>query len=176
MLNLPLTLLGFGLLVGRILIKLDPKSITSTQPDRFYLPAALAMTFSVFFFLYAVTTILGGKDANELFDSPWFIGLALANIHFLFVGGATGVIFTCIMVAFKDADDGGKILENIGFASMYLGLLGFAITLIYRGNLLEDKDPGGDDVGTEIAAVMGIGLYFILYTLFTRYLKLTKLR
>jgi hypothetical protein len=174
MLNLPLLLLGFGLFVGRILTKIDPKSIRSTQPDRFYIPAALAMTFSVVFFLYLVNTILGGKDPNDLFDSPWFIGLALTNIHFLFVGGATGVIFTCIMVAFKDADETAKIFENIGFILMYIGLLGFAITLIYRGDLLEDRDPDGDDVRTDVAALMGIGLYLILHALISRYLKIAR--
>ncbi|MHA2031127.1 MAG: hypothetical protein ACW99Q_17240 [Candidatus Kariarchaeaceae archaeon] len=174
MLNLPLVLLGFGLFVGRILVKIDPKSIRSTQPDRFYIPAALAMAFSVGFFLYLINTILGGKDPNDLFDSPWFIGLALTNIHLLFVGGATGVIFSCIMVAFKDADETAKIFENIGFVFMYIGLLGFAITLIYRGDLLEDGDPDGDDVRTDIAAVMGIGLYLLLHALISRYLRIAR--
>ncbi len=171
MLNLPLLLLGFVLIAIRVLIKIDPKSIIGTGPDRFFIPAAIGLTFSVIFFLYVVNKILGGTDPTELFESPWFIGLALSNIHSLFVGGATGVIFSSILVLVNKADEENKQLENIGFVLMYVGLLGFVITLLYRGNLQEKGDSGADDVGTWIAALMGIGLYMIIYTLFTRFRK-----
>lgn len=169
MLNLPLLLLAFVLIIIRVFIKIDPKSIVGTDPDRFFLPAAIGLTFSITFFLYLVSQILGGKDPNTLFESPWFIGLFLANVHSLFVGGATGVILASIMVLFNEANEENKRLENIGFGFMYVGLLGFIITLVYRGDQLENGEAG--DQSTHIAAVMGIGLYLILYTLYTRFRK-----
>lgn len=171
MLNLPLLLLAFVLIIIRVFIKIDPKSIVGTKPDRFFLPAAIGLSISIGFFLYLVSTILGGKDPNTLFESPWFIGLFLANVHSLFVGAATGVILASILVLVNDADETNKRLENMGFGLMYVGLLGFIIILIYRGDLQENGDPAGDDVRTDIASLMGIGLYLILYTLFTRFRK-----
>lgn len=174
-LNLPLLLLGFGLLVYRVFLKVNPRSLIGTEPDRFFIPVGISMTYSVFFFLYVVYQIVGlEKDANALFESPWIVGLALANNHGLFIGAMTGVIFTIMMVMFKDASETGKRVENIGFILMYLGVLLFMIVLIVRGNAQENDDADFSDLGTEVAAIMGIGLYMIMGVLFARYRKVNS--
>ncbi|OLS26165.1 MAG: hypothetical protein HeimC2_16570 [Candidatus Heimdallarchaeota archaeon LC_2] len=171
MLNLPLLIIGFILIVIRVFTKIKTMSIIETSPDRFFIPAAIALTFSIGFFIYFVSIIIGGRDPTELFESPWIIGLFLSNIHTLFVGGATGVILASILVLVKDVDEENKKLENVGFGLMYIGLLGFVLTLLYRGDLQENGN-GDEEVNTHIAAIMGIGLYLILYALFTRLRKI----
>ncbi|MHA2030013.1 MAG: hypothetical protein ACW99A_09300 [Candidatus Kariarchaeaceae archaeon] len=170
MLNLPLLLAGSALVVVRVFIKIDPKSIIGTKPDRFYIPAAIGLVFSIVFFMYLISEIIGAEDPNDLFESAWIGGLALANIHMLFIGGTTAAIFASLLVMVNEADTEYKMVENIGFAATYIGLIGFVITLIYRGDLLEN-DPNADEPNTNIAALMGVGLYMLLFTLFARFRK-----
>jgi hypothetical protein len=170
MLNLPLLLLGSVLVIIRVFLKINPRSIIETNPDRFHIPAAIGLVFSIIFFIYIVTKILGGTDATDFFESQWIVGLALANIHMLFIGGTTAAIFSSLLVMVHEADDEYKTLENIGFAATYIGLLGFVITLIYRGDLLEN-DPDADPPNTHIAALMGTGLYLLLFTIYMRFRK-----
>jgi hypothetical protein len=178
MISMPLLLLGFGLLLFRIIIKVNPRTLIGTTPERFYLPAALAIFYSMGFFLYAISKLISAEEGENPFGQPFLGGLALANIHSLFIGGATGVIFAVVMVMLKDADHINKRLENLGFILMYVGLLGFMLTLIYRGllqqdvyddNLLNDTDEELPNLRTDIAALMGTGLYLLLYTIYTRF-------
>ena len=168
MMNLPLSLIGFITFLVRIGRKLEPRSLTKTTPDRYFIPVVLFMAISVAFFLYLVSQIAGGKEPTELFESHWFRGALLAQNHALFIGATTGAIFSSILVMFKDSGEEGTTLENIGFALMYIGLIGFVIVLLIRGDARENGTDNAD-LRTDIASLMGIGLYLIMYSLYSRF-------
>lgn len=171
-LNLPLELLGYYLLLTRVLMKIDPKSIMKSGADRFLLPISICLTFSIATFIYLLTKIVFlGQDPTEIFNSPFFNGIFLANNHSLFVGGMTAAVFMCMFAMFKEASDVGKMAENVGFILMYIGLLGFMIVLIVRGYGQEHNKTGLADLRTDIAALMGIGLYIIMGVILMRYRK-----
>jgi len=173
-LNLPLLLLGYGMFLGRVLIRIDPRGLIKSDSERFFIfiLSGLSITFSVVFFLYVVTLFVTAENVEDIFNSEFIGGFALANEHALFVGGTTSVIFVMLKVMTMDANDHLKRIEDIGFILMVVGLIGFMFTLMYRGYLEENNDPAADDLRTDIAALMGIGLYMIMYAIFSRYRKL----
>lgn len=146
MLFLPLQIIGAILLIIRLIPqirKIFPFNIT----DSFFVISYIFLFISIVLYFYLIFNflILEGIDPADLAGNPDVFKVFKATAHVLFVGSTTGAIFgmiSLLTIKYKDTLKWGELLTLV---IMYVGLIGFIFALIL-------------DWGTEIAAVMGIGL------------------
>ncbi len=145
--NVPLELIGLGILVWRLRSLLGPSHWAGSVPGMMARTAIVGLILGVLLLAYVVSLFVGGADFEEI--QPWLV--ALDHINFIMV--TTNLIFAMMAIGSAVSETANRII----FWGANTGVLGFAVGIFTENTTLK----------RIFTPILGAALLFGIYTYLT---------
>ncbi len=145
--NVPLELIGLGILVWRLRSLLGPSHWAGSVPGMMARTAIVGLILGVLLLAYVVSLFVGGADFEEI--QPWLV--ALDHINFIMV--TTNLIFAMMAIGSAVSETANRII----FWGANTGVLGFAVGIFTESTTLK----------RIFTPILGAALLFGIYTYLT---------
>jgi hypothetical protein len=145
--NVPLEVVGLGILVWRLRTYLAPSQWGGPIPGTMARTAVLGLVFGVILFTYVVSLFVSGAQFEEI--APWLV--AVDHINFIMV--MTNLIFAMMAIGSIVSESANRLI----YWGANIGVLGFAVGIFSENSTLK----------RIFTPILGLALLYGIYTYLT---------